>query len=171
MDEIEDKQALNMEEAARLDNELTRFKRRLLVYVSGKYSDRDEWSVDCNIHYAKLVAVQLWDMGYAVLCPHANAGRMGFGADVFLEGDMVMLERSDLVVMLPNWESSHGAKLEHHLALKLGIPVYYWGCGQLDLMRLATDEPSCRGARACMLHRADRLAQVTGYHPQFSRAG
>jgi len=27
--------------------------------------------------------------------------------------------------MVPNWEESHGAKLEHKKAKELGIPIFY----------------------------------------------
>ena len=105
--------------AIELDAKLATYKRRMLVYLSGKYRDVDEHSVDCNIQHAKRVAADLWKMGYAVICPHANSQHMGFKDDggCFLEGDMAMVERSDLLVMLPNWESSEGAQLERRLAM------------------------------------------------------
>ena len=154
-------------EAGQLDSQLAKYKRRLLVYLSGKYRDKDEHSVDCNIHYAKRVAVELWKMGFAVICPQSNSDHMGFDGDggCFLEGDMVMVERSDLVVMLDNWETSEGSKLERRLALRLGIPVYYWGVHQLSLQRLTSDDHRYRGARAAIIGRADRLAFITGYQP------
>ena len=154
-------------EVARLDEQLAKFKRRFLVYLSGKYRDKDEHSVDCNIHYAKLVAVELWKMGFAVICPHGNSDHMGYegAGGAFLEGDMVMVERSDIVVMLDNWETSEGAKLERRLAMVLGIPVYYWSIHQLALRRLASDDRRYRDARATIVGRSDRIASVTGHHP------
>ena len=154
-------------EAARLDEKLAKFKSRLLVYLSGKYRDRDEHSVDCNIHYAKNIAVELWKMGFAVICPHSNSDHMGYeGADgAFLEGDMVMVGRSDLVVMLENWETSEGAKLERRLAMTLGSPVYFWSTHQLALRRLASNDYRSRDSRAAIVRRAGRIALITGYRP------
>lgn len=158
-------------EGPRLDSSISRFSRRLLVYLSGKYRDVDEHSVDKNIQRAKEIAVKLWKMGFAVICPHANSQHMGHNGDTrgevnaFLEGDMVMVERSDLVVMLDNWENSEGAKLERRLAMQLGIPVYYWSVHQESLQRLASNDASCRDARAAILGRVCRLSEITGYRP------
>lgn len=164
---------LEIAEKNRLDKTIGAYKRRMLVYLSGKYRDADEHTVDCNIQYAKRVAVQLWKMGYAVICPHANSQHMGFvgdgsltlGDSCFLEGDMSMVERSDLVVMLDGWESSKGAKLERRLALRLGILVYYWGTNQLALKRIAENDCRYRGIRASIFGRAARIAEITGYKP------
>ena len=155
------------DEVKSLDVKLAKYQRRLLVYLSGKYRDKDEHTVDCNIHYAKRIAVELWKMGFAVICPHGNSDHMGFEGDggCFLEGDMVMVERSDLVVMLENWETSKGANLERRLAMKLAIPVYYWGVHQLALRRLASNDHRYLGARAAIIGRADRIAFITGYQP------
>ena len=154
-------------EASRLDERLGKYKRRLLVYLAGKYRDKDEHSVDCNIHYAKLVAVELWKMGFAVICQHSNSDHMGFDGDdgVFLEGDMVMVERSDLVVMLDRWEDSEGARQERRLAMRLEIPVYYWCVHQLALQSIASNDPRKRCARDVMVKRAEKIALITGYQP------
>jgi hypothetical protein len=34
--------------------------------------------------------------------------------------------RCDAVIMLPGWKDSKGSKLEHELAEKYQIPIYYW---------------------------------------------
>lgn len=165
---VSDETVGSIDAAGQLDFVIDSFGRRMLVYVSGKYRDVDESSVDQNIQYAKLVAIELWKMGYAVLCPHTNSQHMGFRGDdnVFLEGDMTMVERSDLVVMLENWETSDGAKLERRLAQRLGIPVYYWSVDQLALQRLAANDDLARDARAAIFGRAARIAEVTKYRPK-----
>lgn len=159
----------SVEAPAVLDKKLDKIKRRLLVYVSGKYGDADTWGCDCNINCARKVAVELWKMGYAVICPHSNTAHMDYldSRQVFLEGDMVMVERSDLLVMLPNWETSEGAQLERRLAMKLGIPVYYWDNHQIALQRIAQNDHRNRDARFMLFNRANRIANVTGYHPDF----
>ena len=154
-------------EAHNLDGKLAQFKRRLLVYLSGKYRDKSEWAVEQNIQTAEKVAAELWNFGYAVICPHKNTAHFGGTADdsVWLEGDMVMVERSDLVVMLDSWEASEGARLERRLAMKLGIPVYYWGHHQLCLQRLASDDHRMRSSRSAILDRAYRIGTITGWTP------
>ena len=152
--------------AIELDAKLVKYKRRLLVYLSGKYRDTSEWRVEQNIQAAEKVSKQLWHMGYSVICPQKNTAHFGsddIDSSAFIEGDMVMVERSDIVVMLDNWETSSGALLERRLALKLSIPVYYWSCHQLALQRLCQNDYRYRDARAAILGRASRISEVTGY--------
>lgn len=99
-----------------------------LVYVAGKYRDSGEWAVWQNIQRASEVALALWQMGYAVICPHRNTMMFGGAApdDVWLKGDLEMLSRCDLLVLVPGWEKSSGTKAEIEKARELGIPVYRW---------------------------------------------
>jgi len=104
---------------------------RHVCYVAGKYTDeRGEWYVAQNIHLATTVARELWRMGFAVICPHANTAHMG-GAGVeyedFLEGDFAIIQKVDFMVLLPNWSSSQGARREKELADDMGLPVFLWG--------------------------------------------
>ena len=111
-----------------------------LAYVAGKYRDpRGEYYVLENIFRARRVAVALWRMGFAVFCPHTNTAMMGGAApdDVWLNGDKEILSRSDLIVMVPGWQSSTGASDEHSLADTLSIPRYYWPDDQDELGRVA----------------------------------
>ena len=44
----------------------------------------------------------------------------------FLEADKEFINRCvDIMVMMPDWEFSTGARGEHDLALKLGIEIIY----------------------------------------------
>lgn len=103
-------------------------------YTAGPYRAPTIWGVVQNIRAAEAVAVELWRLGFGVICPHKNTalldganGGDAFGdADVWLKGDLEMLRRCDFVVMLPGWERSHGAMAERDFAVKRGIPVYYW---------------------------------------------
>ncbi|WPH57811.1 hypothetical protein [Mycobacterium phage WXIN] len=46
--------------------------------------------------------------------------------DAYLRRDLVLLaERCDKIVLLPGWENSKGAQLEHYVGLKLGMTLVY----------------------------------------------
>lgn len=102
---------------------------RKVAYVSGPYSDASENVIWQNIYEARKVARELWLKGYAVICPHTNNLFMG-GPDLrhddFMEGDLELIDRSDVVVMLPGWENSTGAKMEYSHAVELRLPIMYW---------------------------------------------
>lgn len=42
-----------------------------------------------------------------------------------MRADVIMLCESDRVYMLPCWKDSKGAKIEHDIAVSLGIPTEY----------------------------------------------
>lgn len=107
-----------------------------LAYVSGPYSSPSDWGRQKNIQAMADVAHDLWAMGIAVINPNGNTAHFG-GPDIpyetFLEGDKIMVERSDLIVMLPGWEMSKGAGIEFRHADTHAIPIYYWP-EDLDLL-------------------------------------
>lgn len=44
----------------------------------------------------------------------------------YLRGDLVEMLDCDAVAMLPGWERSMGARLEHTVAAQCGMDIYYW---------------------------------------------
>jgi dienelactone hydrolase len=98
-----------------------------VCFVSGAYRSDDENEVFNNIIHARKVARMLWEEGYAVLCPHANSAFMGSAKlnDAFIEGDLELLRRSDVVCMIQGWEQSEGAKAEYALAVELGKAIIF----------------------------------------------
>ncbi len=108
-------------------------RKPIVAMVSGKYTPVDPKNradalsqIERNIFVAKEVAKCLWGMGYAVICPQTNSGHFDDVAPpkYFYEGYLELVRRSDIIVMLPNWEESYGARLEYELAKKLGKEVY-----------------------------------------------
>lgn len=100
-----------------------------LVYVSGPYRHpKGTAYVEENIRKAEEVAKELWQMGFAVICPHANTRHFDgiVTADDFIAGDLVMVERCDLVVMLPGFQHSEGARKEMAHAIRNEVPVFFW---------------------------------------------
>ena len=102
----------------------------LVAYVAGPYRNKSLYFIKQNIRRAEDVAVRLWNYGYAVICPHANTnffdGAYGMEDDVWLKGDLEIISRCDILVVIPGWASSKGTKEEIKFARSLGIPVFFW---------------------------------------------
>lgn len=97
-----------------------------LAYIAGKYRSDTISGIEENIALARRAAKKLWRDGYAVICPHLNAAFMDgvVPDDVFLEGDIKMLNLCDVVFLLPNWRESEGAKREREIAYGRMLPVF-----------------------------------------------
>ena len=72
-------------------------------------------------------------MGYEVENPAEKGVIDGWSWEEYLRYDLRMLLDCDAIVMLPGWTKSPGARLEHHVASKLGFKVVYWD----------KEEPAC----------------------------
>jgi hypothetical protein len=115
-----------------------------LLYTAGPYrSTQGPYGVTQNILAAREVAVELWRMGFAVICPHLNTAHLDGCVDTpyeescWIEGDLEMVRRCDAVVLLPGWEGSAGALGELEEAKKNGIPTFEWPHGQDVLVEWA----------------------------------
>lgn len=97
-----------------------------IAYLAGPYRAASPFEIGQNIGRARAVAVWLWRNGYVALCPHLNSAFMDGAAEdrVFLDGDIAMMRRCDLVVLVPGWERSRGTLDEIAVAEAAGIPVY-----------------------------------------------
>jgi len=120
--------------------ELTRRKlmnlRNKVIYVAGAYSPiktkttttdnghftRSGTNIDHNINVAKIFAIELWEMGFTVICPHLNTAHFEQDCtckyDDYLQGDLELLSRCDAIFMLPNWKYSEGAGVEKGFAIE-----------------------------------------------------
>ena len=100
-----------------------------VVYICGAYRNKAVNGIHENIEKARKVAVQYWKAGYTVICPPMNSAMMDGICDdnVFLEGYLELLRRSDIVVMLLGWEKSEGARREHIEAQAYNKTIYYVG--------------------------------------------
>jgi hypothetical protein len=105
-----------------------------LAYVAGPYRGTSKikminrLQVIFNILRAARVAKKLWKTGYAVICPHLNSALMdGVAPDeAFLNGDLLMLDRCDLIVLQGKWNKSSGTVGEVKRARRNEMPVYEW---------------------------------------------
>lgn len=98
-----------------------------LLFISGKYRGKDWNEIEANIQLARQAAVKMWRQGYAVICPHSNTSHFDGLCDdsVWLEGDLEIMRRCDVVYFMKNWRDSAGAKAEHDEALRLGLEIIY----------------------------------------------
>ena len=97
-----------------------------VIYIAGPFRAKSAWDVEQNIRRAEELALTLWRMGYAVICPHTNT-RFFTGAardDIWLKGDIAIMLRCDAVMMVSGWERSQGAIKERALATLNDIPVF-----------------------------------------------
>lgn len=96
--------------------------------MAGPFRAKSMWGIEQNVRAAESIALELWRMGAAVICPHTNT-RFFDGAapdSVWLSGDITIMSRCDAVVRAPNWEVSSGAKSEIEHAKNIGLPIFDW---------------------------------------------
>lgn len=98
-----------------------------VIYVAGPFRGKNHWEIAENIRNAERLALEVWRMGAAAICPHANTAHYQDAApdDVWLEGDLAIMRRCDAVLMTADWKRSQGATEERRMALEAGIPVFY----------------------------------------------
>lgn len=98
-----------------------------VAYISGPYRGKTENEVVANIKAAEVVAIKYWRLGYAVICPHKNTALFDgiCSEDVFLEGDIEIMKRCDVVVMMKEWRNSSGARKELEIATRNGLAIIY----------------------------------------------
>lgn len=99
-----------------------------IAYIAGPFRASNYYEQELNVRDAESVALELWRMGFAVICPHANT-RFFQGAApdrTFLDGDLELIRVSDCVVMIKSWYNSAGAREEYAHARRLSKPVFFW---------------------------------------------
>lgn len=113
----------------------------LIVYVAGPYRTNSEFGSTAfgrekNIAAAREVGARLARAGHLPVIPHANTAQFdGLNTDeFFLEATLELMVRCDAVFLMPNWESSAGARAEKAEAEALGLPVFTT-IAELDALR------------------------------------
>ena len=102
-------------------------RRKILVYVAGPFRAPTAWGIEQNIRRAEALALGVWREGYTAICPHTNTRHFQgeLPDDIWLEGDLNILERCDAVILAHGWQSSTGTLREIERAQLLGIPVVH----------------------------------------------
>lgn len=92
-----------------------------LYYVAGPFSAPDRAGVERNIKLAECVGIELAQLGLMPLVPHCNTSAPEFEDaqpyQFWIDGTLELLKRSDVLVTVPGWEQSSGARGEVAWAL------------------------------------------------------
>lgn len=94
-------------------------KQRDRVYISGPMTGYKDY----NRPAFRAMASKLRAAGYETLNPADVLITEGTWSD-YMRVDLQMLVVADLMVVLPGWHESRGARLEVTIAHQLGIPIY-----------------------------------------------
>lgn len=102
----------------------------LVAYIAGPFRSATYYGIWCNVRAAEKVALKYWKLGYAVICPHTNTANFDGAVSkendkLWLDGDIEIMKRCDVVVAMASWESSTGAKAELEIAKECGLEIIY----------------------------------------------
>ena len=92
------------------------------VYVSGPMTGKEEF----NFPAFRATTATLRAAGFDVVCPSELSRSVPIGSpwEAYMKVDLAALLGCDAVVILPEAIRSRGARLECHVALELGLPLY-----------------------------------------------
>ncbi len=98
-----------------------------VIYIAGAFRAKTQWGIMQNVRKAEDASLELWKLGYAVICPHTMTQHFQDECDdeVWLNGCLELLKRCDAILMLDGWIRSRGSCEEYSLADELHIPIYF----------------------------------------------
>ena len=89
------------------------------VYLSGPMTGIVDW----NYPAFNAAAVELRELGFEVVNPAENGLAPESDWAQHMRLDVARMMECDGLVMLPGWQESKGARIEHRLAIDLGMPA------------------------------------------------
>jgi hypothetical protein len=95
-------------------------------YVAGPFRAANYWEQEQNVRRAEALALEVWKLGCACICPHANT-RFYQGAcpdGTWLTGDWEILGRCDFIILVEGWRESSGTRGEVNYAYMHGRRVF-----------------------------------------------
>lgn len=102
-------------------------KRSLVIYVSGPYTGTPA-EITSNIKKAREASIEIWQRGFTALSPIQNTANFELDStlqyDDYMEGDLVLLGKSDAVFLIDGWSKSKGSKMEMQKAIQRRIPCF-----------------------------------------------
>lgn len=96
------------------------------VFISGPFRAHTPWLIEQHCRAAEMAAIEIWSMGAVALVPHLLTRHFQgeLPDQIWLDGAIELLKRSDAIFMLPGWEDSAGSLAERQIALYRGMPVF-----------------------------------------------
>jgi hypothetical protein len=97
-----------------------------VVYVAGAFRSPTHWGIVLNVRAAEALALKVWQLGCAAICPHLNTANFqgALPDQVWLDGDLEIVKRCDAVILVPGYKESHGTATEMVCAIDNGVPVF-----------------------------------------------
>lgn len=90
------------------------------VYISGKITGLEEKVYRKNFSEAEN---RLKVLGYYPVNPAKRGEIPGYKWEDYMKDSIKILCDCEYIYMIPGWEDSNGAKMEHQIAVRLKIPV------------------------------------------------
>lgn len=98
------------------------------TYLAGPMTGRPE----LNFPLFHAEAQRLRDCGHEVVNPAEINVNPAKGWTECMRADIAELVKCEAIAMLPGWQQSKGATLEHHIATQLGLVVIHLAPAQLE---------------------------------------
>jgi hypothetical protein len=99
------------------------------VYISGPISLNGTLSsaqVELNRRRFKAVALWLRRRQHVPLDPTDQAVVEGWQWADYMRVALAQLLRAQAILLLPGWQESRGSRLEHQVAVALGMEIWHW---------------------------------------------
>src|SRR5262245_48249663 len=107
-----------------------------IIYVSGPMTGQQDY----NRPLFNRITERLQRAGFNVYNP-AELGKSDWNWIDYMKRDLRWLLESDAILLLPGYEASKGAALEHRVAVDLGIQVLHMELFLAHLEKLDSGDP------------------------------
>lgn len=101
----------------------------ILVYISGPMTAKDGRTIEHNTADGVAVYLDLLRHGIPAFCPHLCGAFPSAWTALphaeWLAYDYAIIDRCTHMLMMPRWETSTGARLEHDYAMRRGMPILF----------------------------------------------
>jgi len=92
----------------------------LRIYIGGPMTGKP----DLNFPAFHAMAAKLRALGHTVINPAEINTDHAMPWHQCMRADIAQLVTCDAIQLLPGWQASKGATLEHHIAVRLGMTIY-----------------------------------------------